>query len=110
MTNLTPIDEAISTLLNSLPAIEEIESTPLTDCVGRVLAEDFTAPLDVPPHTNSAMDGYALRSEDVKFLPVTLYISQRIIAGSVGTRLESCLLYTSPSPRDLSTSRMPSSA
>ena len=50
MTNLTPIDEAISTLLNSLPAIEEIESTPLTDCVGRVLAEDFTAPLDVPPH------------------------------------------------------------
>ena len=89
MTNLTPIDEAISTLLNSLPAIEEIESTPLTDCVGRVLAEDFTAPLDVPPHTNSAMDGYALRSEDVKFLPVTLYISQRIIAGSVGTRLES---------------------
>ena len=89
MTNLTPIDEAISILLNSLPAIEEIESTPLTDCVGRVLAEDFTAPLDVPPHTNSAMDGYALRSEDVKFLPVTLYISQRIIAGSVGTRLES---------------------
>ena len=89
MTNLTPIDEAISTLLNSLPAIEEIESTPLTECLGRVLAEDFTAPLDVPPHTNSAMDGYALRSEDVKFLPVTLYISQRIIAGSVGTRLES---------------------
>ena len=89
MTNLTPIDEAISILLNSLPAIEEIESTPLTDCVGRVLAEDFTAPLDVPPHTNSAMDGYALRSEDVKYLPVTLYISQRIIAGSVGTRLES---------------------
>ena len=89
MKNLTPIDEAISILLNSLPAIEEIESTPLTDCVGRVLAEDFIAPLDVPPHTNSAMDGYALRSEDVKFLPVTLYISQRIIAGSVGTRLES---------------------
>ncbi|GIS50970.1 MAG: hypothetical protein Ct9H90mP25_4040 [Gammaproteobacteria bacterium] len=41
MKNLTPIDEAISILLNSLPAIEEIESTPLTDCVGRVLAEDF---------------------------------------------------------------------
>ena len=89
MTNLTPIDEAISILLNSLPAIEEIESTPLTECLGRVLAEDFTAPLDVPPHTNSAMDGYALRSEDVKFLPATLKISQRIIAGSVGTRLES---------------------
>ena len=89
MTNLTPIDEAISILLNSLPAIEEIESTPLTECLGRVLAEDFTAPLDVPPHTNSAMDGYALRSEDVKFLPAKLNISQRIIAGSVGTRLES---------------------
>tara|TARA_B100000676_G_scaffold36232_1_gene34203 strand:- start:425 stop:1639 length:1215 start_codon:yes stop_codon:yes gene_type:complete len=89
MTNLTPIDEAISTLLYSLPAIEEIEPTPLAECLGRVLAEDFTAPLDVPPHTNSAMDGYALRSEDVKFLPATLNISQRIIAGSVGTRLES---------------------
>ena len=89
MTNLTPIDDAISTLLNSLPAIEEIESTPLMECVGRVLAEDFTAPLDVPPHTNSAMDGYALRSEDAKLLPAILNISQRIIAGSVGTRIES---------------------
>ena len=89
MTNLTPIDDAISTLLNSLPAIEEIESTPLMECLGRVLAEDFTAPLDVPPHTNSAMDGYALRSEDAKLLPAILNISQRIIAGSVGTRIES---------------------
>ena len=89
MTNLTPIDDAISTLLNSLPAIKEIESTPLMECLGRVLAEDFTAPLDVPPHTNSAMDGYALRSEDAKLLPAILNISQRIIAGSIGTRIES---------------------
>ena len=47
---------------------------------------------------NSYLDD-ELRSLNIDFL-----------SGPIGWRLNSCLLYTSPSPRDLSTSRMPSSA
>ena len=46
-------------------------------------------------------DGQVLRSQDMTIAAVT---------GSVIAALYLCLLYTSPSPRDLSTSRMPSSA
>jgi molybdopterin molybdotransferase len=47
-----------------------IQPTPVTlrsalDCVGLVLAEDLTSPVSLPPFDNSAMDGYAVRAEDV---------------------------------------------
>ncbi len=40
------------------------EPVPLLECVGRVLASDIEAPLDVPGFARAAMDGYALRGED----------------------------------------------
>lgn len=40
------------------------EAVPLLDCVGRVLAEDVTAAVDVPGFARSAMDGYAIRGEE----------------------------------------------
>ena len=86
MAGLTPLEKAISILFQSLPKVEEIESSPLLECVGRVLAGDFIAPINVPPYTNSAMDGFALRSRDLKTSAV-LRVSQRIIAGSVGAKL-----------------------
>ena len=42
----------------------DAEPTPLLECVGRVLAEDVIAPVDVPGFARSAMDGYAVRGED----------------------------------------------
>ncbi len=39
---------------------------PLDDALGSVLAEPVVSPLDIPAHTNSAMDGYAARAEDVR--------------------------------------------
>ena len=39
---------------------------PLDDALGSVLAEEVRSPLDVPPWTNSAMDGYAVRADDVR--------------------------------------------
>ena len=65
MSGLMSLDKAVRTLLESLSKLEETESVPLIDCVGRVLTEDLIAPINVPPHTNSAMDGYALRSIDL---------------------------------------------
>lgn len=41
------------------------EFVPLTRARGRVLAEDFPAPFDVPPADNSAVDGYAVRGGDI---------------------------------------------
>jgi molybdopterin molybdotransferase len=41
------------------------ELVPVTRALGRVLAEDFQAPFDVPPADNSAVDGYAVRAADL---------------------------------------------
>jgi molybdopterin molybdotransferase len=64
--------------------------TPLDDALGSVLAEDIVSPLDVPPWTNSAMDGYAARAEDVRGAsqarPVHLRVIERIPAGHFPVR------------------------
>ena len=64
--------------------------TPLDDALGSVLAEDVVSPLDVPPWTNSAMDGFAARSEDVRGAsdsqPVQLQVVEDIPAGHFPVR------------------------
>lgn len=66
-------------------AVVEYETMPAVFCVGRILAEDVTAQMDQPPFPRSAMDGYAVRSEDTKGAsashPVRLKVSGRIYAG-----------------------------
>jgi molybdopterin molybdotransferase len=58
---------------------------PLADALGRVLAEDVIAPLSLPVFDNSAMDGYAVRVEDVAGAgpdrPVKLPVAEDIPAG-----------------------------
>ena len=44
----------------------EVERVPLADAVGHALAEQLTATATLPPWDNSAMDGYAVRAEDVE--------------------------------------------
>jgi len=48
------------------------EEVLTVDCAGRVLAEEVTAQLDSPPFNKAAMDGYAVRADDVRNLPVEL--------------------------------------
>ncbi len=63
---------------------------PLDDARGAVLAEDLVSPIDVPAWTNSAMDGYAARSEDVRGAstesPVRLRVIEQIPAGGFPER------------------------
>ncbi len=63
------------------------ESIPLTEALGRVLAEDALAQTSSPPFANSAMDGYALRSADTRgattAAPVRLRLVGEVPAGSV---------------------------
>lgn len=85
---LTPIAVAIEQLLPTIPQIEDTELISIGDTQGRILAEDFLAPVAVPPWDNSAMDGFAVSAADVESVPVTLKVSQRIAAGEVGSTLE----------------------
>ncbi|ATJ82778.1 gephyrin-like molybdotransferase Glp [Halomonas beimenensis] len=77
MAELQPVEAALAALLKDVEALPG-ETVPAAEAGGRVLAEDVTARLDVPPFDNSAMDGYALHHRDAgRWLPV----SQRIAAG-----------------------------
>ena len=63
---------------------------PLDDALDAVLAQDVVSPLDIPAWTNSAMDGYAARGDDVRGAsperPVRLRVVEHIPAGSFPTR------------------------
>jgi len=73
---LPTFEEARRVILDNV-AVLGPETVPLLDAVGRVLAEDVTAPWDLPWWDNSAMDGYAIRAEDAPHpggLPVSGYL------------------------------------
>ncbi|HOP28418.1 MAG TPA: molybdopterin molybdotransferase MoeA [Spirochaetota bacterium] len=59
------VDKALEIILSSIPLIKESERVTLFEAFGRVLAEDITAPANVPPENNSAMDGYAVIHADI---------------------------------------------
>ncbi|MCJ7770135.1 molybdopterin molybdotransferase MoeA [Candidatus Bathyarchaeota archaeon] len=63
---LIPIDEAISHFFSRVALNKmKTESLPITASLGRVLAKDITCIRDVPPFDRSAVDGYAVKAEDV---------------------------------------------
>ena len=59
------VEQAQARILAAAPVLTT-EATPLLDSLGRTLAEDVTADIPQPPFDNSAVDGYAVRSEDVE--------------------------------------------
>jgi molybdopterin molybdotransferase len=77
---VTP-DEALRIVLEKTSILEAVE-VPLAEAVGAVLAEAVTSDMDLPPFDKSAMDGYAVRGEDVARLPVELSVVEELAAGS----------------------------
>ncbi len=77
---MIPVDEALEIVLKHTPSLG-VEEVPLTEVLGRVLAEDVRTDTDLPPFDRSAMDGYALRAEDVAQAPVVLDVAGQIRAG-----------------------------
>lgn len=75
--------QRIEDLLRRL-ADRETERVPMTAALGRRLAEDVYAPLDLPVFRNSSMDGYAVRAESVAVTPVTLPLAGVVAAGNPG--------------------------
>jgi molybdopterin molybdotransferase len=56
--------EALALLKSRVGPTAEVERTPLSECLGRVLAEPVVAPRPIPAHDNSAVDGYAFAFDD----------------------------------------------
>ena len=59
------VAEALDVLRACVTAVAEIESVPLARGRGRILAEDVVSARAVPPHDNSAVDGYAFHFDDL---------------------------------------------
>ncbi|TMC71962.1 MAG: molybdopterin molybdotransferase MoeA [Chloroflexi bacterium] len=78
-------DDALARILAGVPALPSVD-VPLLDSLGLVLAEDIAADRDVPPFRNSAMDGYAVRGDDVASAPARLRVVGEIAAGSFPDR------------------------
>jgi molybdopterin molybdotransferase len=89
---LKPLDDALLELLTFAKVLNGVESVSTFDADGRVLAQNVVSTLQVPPHDNSAMDGYAVRCADLVQAQLqtqgVLPVTQRIAAGSVGSPLE----------------------
>ena len=77
--------EALSLILESVPRTG-VETVMLEQSLGRVLAEAVSANRDLPPYDVSAMDGFAVRSEDVVNAPTRLAIIEDIKAGDMPTK------------------------
>src|ERR1700687_411867 len=83
------VAEASERILAEVKALAP-ETVPLREALGRVLAEDVTATVTMPPWSNSSMDGYAVRSADITPVmtgePVRLRVVATIAAGEFAPR------------------------
>ena len=76
------VDEAVALITSRLSAVDGVEIVPLAQADGRVLAEGLAAPLALPPFTNSAVDGYAVRADDLPTDVERVFeVSRRLQAG-----------------------------
>ena len=83
------VDNALEQIMGAINPLR-LEKTTILDALGRVLAEDVTSDRDIPPLPNSAMDGYALRSENTfgasREKPAVLTVIDDIPAGKISTK------------------------
>jgi molybdopterin molybdotransferase len=77
------VDQAVSIIAARVTAVQDIETVSLTAADGRILAKEISAPLPLPPFTNSAVDGYAVRSGDLAQVDEQAFpVAGRVQAGA----------------------------
>lgn len=85
---LMPVENALEHMLLQINPVTETQTVNLQEALGRVLATDIKSPLTLPLWDNSAMDGYALRSQDCQGNgPWRLPVSSRVAAGDAVSQL-----------------------
>ena len=81
---VVPLEKALE-VISSFPLEPKVESVPLEEALGRVLAEDVVSPIDVPPFDRATVDGYAVKAEDTFMAsesePVRLKVIGEVHAG-----------------------------
>ena len=77
---LMPVGDALQRVLADATPLTG-ETVPLDEALGRVLIEDIVALRTQPPAAVSAMDGFAVRANDVATAPVTLKVIGEVAAG-----------------------------
>lgn len=82
---MVAVTEALRIVLDNTPELEA-EEVALAESLGRVLAEDVHADVEMPPFDRSMMDGYAVRAGDVACAPVRLRLAGSIRAGELPER------------------------
>lgn len=79
------IEECLKLMLEQVKCQTQTENVVISECMGRVLAEDVIADMMVPPFPKSAMDGYAVKAEDIahatKEMPIKLRVAGELLAG-----------------------------
>ena len=87
--DMLSVEEAYERIMASFSPLEP-EDQPILRALGQVLAEDAISPFRIPPLDNSAMDGYALRHQDIigasPNSPVRLKVIAQVAAGHLPTK------------------------
>jgi molybdopterin molybdotransferase len=84
---LLSVDDALAQLLAGAQPVSQVEEVPTLEATKRVLARAQRSTMDVPPMDNSAMDGFAVRRDEV-VAGKRFKVAQKIMAGAVGKPLE----------------------
>src|SRR5574337_422557 len=105
MKALLDLEEGMRIVMDAARPIARTEQVTLLEAVGRVLAEEICASMDVPPFARAAMDGYAVRAEDTfgagNFSPKILELIEVIHAGEsarLSVRPASCIQVATGAP------------
>ncbi len=88
--DMTSAQEALERLLKDTPLPKETEQVELSKALGRILAKTINSRLNIPPFDNSAVDGFAIKHQNLKRNEISTFeITDRIAAGDSGAgRLE----------------------
>src|SRR5574337_2062613 len=105
MKALLDLEEGMRIVMDAARPVVRTEQVTLLEAVGRVLAEEICASMDVPPFARAAMDGYAVRAEDTfgagNFSPRILELIEVIHAGEsarLSIRPGSCIQVATGAP------------
>jgi molybdopterin molybdotransferase len=84
------VDEAVAIIAARVTAVRDVETVALNEADGRILASGISASLPLPPFTNSAVDGYAVRGRDLPQQAEAAFpVTGRVQAGAAaGAALE----------------------
>src|ERR1700733_3951977 len=81
---LLPMDDMRRLIAARIAPVAETENVPLNEAIGRVVASDMLASDHLPPFDNSAVDGFAVRHDDLlQGKDTRLIVAERIMAGQI---------------------------